>query len=123
MHRLSENLLVILLTLLLGFSPLQGAIAGVASSDQEGGTHQMADMHASMAIASDHATAHDCEQCNTDECCTGHSCSSGQCASSVLVVLTVFSYHIDVDAMPGMFLPDTSFTSQSASSLYRPPRA
>lgn len=121
MCRLSKKLLTVLLALLLGMSPLQGAIAGFASSfDQEGSVHQTADRH---DIATDHAAAQDCEQCNTEAGCNGNSCSSDQCASCALVVFTVFSYHTNLTAMPGLSRAYDGFVSQHSSSLFRPPKA
>ena len=123
MYRLSEKLLAILLTLLLGLSPFQGAMAGfAASSDQEGGVHQMSDTQGDMVMDIDPAT-HDCEQCNADDGCNGHSCSSGHCASCVLAVLPVFSHPTNLSATPGLLRADDDFVSQLSSSLFRPPRA
>jgi len=125
MCRLSEKLLVILLTLLLGLSPLQGAIAGFASSfEQEGGVHQMADRHdGGIVMAADHAAAQDCEQCNAEAGCNGHSCSSGQCASCVLAVLPIFPDILHRTATSGLLRTDNGFVSKLSSSLFRPPRA
>ena len=123
MQSLSEKLLAVLLTLLLGLSPLQGAIAGIASSAQEGGLQQMADMQADhMVVNSDHA-AHDCDQCNADDCCGGHSCSSAQCASCVLAVISVFSHPIKLSTTSEHPRVDDGFASQPSFSLFRPPKA
>ena len=124
MHRLSEILLAILLTLLLGFSPLTGAVAGItASYDQEEGTHQMASMPADMVMAFDHATAHDCEQCNTDDCCAGDSCSSGHCVHCVSALPAIYSHQTQFTASPVLIRADDSFINRLSASLFRPPRA
>ena len=118
MRCVSEKLLAIALTLLLGLSPLQGAMAGFApSSDQEKGMHAMAERHGDMVMD------HDCERNNaydTDNC---HSCSSGQCTSCALAVLPVFSHPTNRIGMSGLLRADDGFVSQLASSLFRPPRA
>lgn len=114
MYQLSEKLLAVFLTLLLGFSPLQGAMVSVASSfDQGEGTHQMAGMHAGMAMASDHALGHDCEQCNTDDCC----------ASCVLALPAIYSYHSNLTATPVLIRADNGFVNPLSASPFRPPKA
>ena len=125
MRRVSEKLLAVLLTLLLGLSPLQSAMAGFASSlDQEGGVHQMANSHdGGMVMAADHVAAHDCEQCNADAGCNGHNCSSGQCASCALALLQVFSHPQNLIAVSVPLRADDGFVSQLSSYLFRPPRA
>lgn len=124
MDRLSEKLLAILLTLLLGLSPpLQGAMAGLAvSSDHEGETYQMSDTQGDMVKDIDPAT-HDCEQYNADDGCNGHSCSSGQCASCVLAVLPICSHPINFKATSKLLQKGDYFVSQLSSSLFRPPKS
>ncbi len=123
MDRLSEKLLAILLTLLLGLSPLQSAMAGFAvSSDQEGGVHQISVIQGDMVMNIDHAT-YDCEQCNADDGCNGHSCSSGQCASCVLAVLPIGSHPINFKATSKLLQKGDYFVSQLSSSLFRPPKS
>jgi hypothetical protein len=122
MHRLSEKLLAILLTLLLVLSPLQGVMAGnTASSDQEEGVHQMAGMHGDMVMVTDHVTDN-CVQCDANDDCTGHTCSSCQCASCTLALLSVSPLPANSAATPILFRADDGFVSQYSSSLFRPPR-
>ncbi|MBL3591192.1 MAG: hypothetical protein JMN24_15585 [gamma proteobacterium endosymbiont of Lamellibrachia anaximandri] len=122
MPRLSDKLLAVLLTLLLGLSPLQGAMAGFAASpDREGSVHQMSDMHDSGMVMDQ--AAHDCKQCSADDGCGGHSCSSGQCASCALALLPVFLLPTHLAATPVLPRADKGFVSQLSSSLFRPPRA
>jgi hypothetical protein len=123
MRQVSEKLLAVLLTLLLGLSPLQGVMTGFAtSSDQEKRVHQLADMHSDKVMDTDHATP-DCEQCNVDDGCTGLNCSSGQCASCVLAVLPDSSHPMDLTTTSGFIRTDGGFISQLSSSLFRPPKA
>ena len=122
MHRLSERVLAILLTLLLGLSPLQGAESGFAlSANQDGSVHQMADGH-DDCMDSDRTAAQDCGQCNSEAGCNGHSCSSGQCASCALAVHQVFSYHTNPTITSGFPRADDGIVKQLSSSLFRPPR-
>ncbi|MBA1445539.1 MAG: hypothetical protein FE835_11705 [Gammaproteobacteria bacterium] len=114
-------MLALLLTLLLGLSPLQGAMAGfAAASDWEGSMHQMSNMHDDSMVMDQ--AAHDCEQCNADDGCAGHSCSSGQCASCVLALLPVFLLPTHLAARPILPMADKGFVSQLSSSLFRPSR-
>jgi hypothetical protein len=123
MHRLSEKLLAILLTLLLVLSPLQGVMAGItASSDQEEGVHQMAGMHGDMVMVTDHVTDN-CVQSDANDDCTGHTCSSCQCASCTLALLPIFSLPTNHTATPVLFRADDGFVSQRSSPLFRPPRS
>ena len=93
MRRLSEKMLAILLILLVGLSPLQGAMAGFASlPDQGEGIHQMTDrQEGGMVMASDHGAAHDCEQCKAEVGCHCHNCLSGHCVSCGVVLPPAFS--------------------------------
>ena len=117
MSRISEKLLTVLLTLLLGLSPLQGAIAGFASSlDQEEGMHQMSGTHGDMAMNIDHG-AHDCEQCSA-----GDGCSSGQCASCALALLPYITLPKNLTAAIELLRTDDGSVSQYSSFLFRPPR-
>ncbi|MEN8179114.1 MAG: hypothetical protein ABFS39_10930 [Pseudomonadota bacterium] len=123
MHRLSKKLLAVLLTLLLGFSPLQGVMAGVAASfDQEEGVHQMTGMHGDMAMATDQAE-HNCEQRHADDGCNSHSCSSAQCASCVLALLPFFSFPTNLTATSLSYSVADGLESQLSSPFLRPPRA
>lgn len=95
MNKHSENLLAILLTLLLGLSPLQGAIAGLATSfDKEEDVHQLFDSQGHIVMDTG-PVCHDSEHCNTNVGCDDHSCSYGQCATCMLAVLPVFSYPVN----------------------------
>jgi hypothetical protein len=123
MHRLPEKLLIIMLTLLLGLAPLQGALAGIfISTDQHVGMQQMPDSHAD-AMVMDHSTSHDCVQNMDDKRCSGHSCSSGHCASCALGLTASFAYTAIFSSAPKSNLTDERFVSQTSSLLFRPPRA
>lgn len=123
MQILSERLLVILLTLLLGLAPLQSALASFAnSSDQEDGVHQMEGMPSDMTGVTDHDT-HDCEQCNVGNECAGHDCSSSHCTSCVLALLPILSFQASHTTATVLFPSDDGIISQLSSSLFRPPRA
>lgn len=126
MRSLSKKLLTVLLMLLLGFLPLQNAIADIAtSSDQGESVHQMKCMHdAEMVMVADQSS-NDCDQCNTEPgCadCTAHACSSGHCASSVLAVLSAFSYPESHTVISKFLLVADNVIGKSPSSLFRPPR-
>ncbi len=123
MHRLSEKLLAILVMLLLGFSPLQGVMAGIATSlDRQAGVHQMDGMHGDMVMAADQAD-HKCAQCNTDECCAGHDCASGHCAYCVLALPTIYAYQTNSPVAHVLIRADDGFVNQTSAALFRPPRA
>lgn len=122
MRRMPEKLLAVLLTLMLGLSPLQGVMAGSASSlDQEKGVHQMS-TQGEMVMNIDHGS-HSCEQCHAGDGCNGHSCSSGQCASCALALLPSFSLPVNLTVVTLLLRSDQSSVSQYTSFLFRPPRA
>lgn len=122
MRRITEKLMAILLTLLLGLSPLQGAIAGFSSSlDQEEGVHQMLDSHGGMVMNSDHG-APDCVQCLAGDGCNDHGCSSGQCASCALAMLPYITLPESLTAVTELFRTDDGSVNQFSSFLFRPPR-
>lgn len=135
MRHLSDKLLAVVLALLLGLTPLQGAIAaalGVAGCDahqeQQAGAHHTSGDSDALASAH-HATkqdgsAHDCSDCASDGCCfTGMSCGTSHCSSTAaplvvesIVSLSSFGQSYNASA------PDAVLASEPAV-LYRPPRA
>ncbi len=123
MHRLSEKLLAVFLILLLGLSPLQNALAGIAaSSDQRENALQIECMHdGEMVMVADQST-HDCDQCNTEHGCTSHTCSSGHCTSCVLAVLSAFAYPASHTVITKMLSVEDSVVTKLSASLFRPPR-
>ena len=123
MFRYSEKLLVIFLALLLGLSPLQGALAGVVNSfEQKENAHQMSDTHcaASMDVGN---VSHDGTQCSTQNDCHEQDCSTGHCASCVMAVLpevSRISRSGDASDFPSF---QSQFINSGFTSPYRPPRA
>ena len=121
MHYLSKKLLTILLTLLLGFSPLQSAMAGFTpSADQEEGVYQLMGIHGDMSFASNHVI-HNCEQCNNNSGSIDHSCSFSQCASCVSALPAEFFYPANHVSIPVLLPVENHFISQTSTSLFRPP--
>ena len=124
MRQFSGKLLAVLITLLLGLSPLQGAIANFSGSlDQQGGAHQMADAFDSgIAVSSDYMVIQNCEQHGFDDDCFSHNGSAGQCATCALALPPIASYPTDPTATPGMLRADEDTVKKPDTSLYRPPK-
>ena len=116
-------MLVVFLALLLGLSPLQGAMAGLMSSfEQEGRMHhQMSDTRCDIHMENGRA-AQNGNQCDTQADCTDHNCASGHCASCVLAVIPHFSNFSSLHNTPEFSRTHEKFAGQLASSLFRPPR-
>lgn len=123
MHHLSKKLLAVMLSLLLGLSPLQGAIAGYAAfDDQSENGYQLVSLHDNMAMAVNQHTL-DQDQCETDTGSTGHSCSSGHCASCALVIAQVSILSTIDISKPLLLQVDDRVVSQPSTSLFRPPKS
>jgi len=126
MHRLSDKLLAMLLALLLGLSPLQGAMAAsFAASGQGMAMHQMADVDDGAVATSDMAS-HDCDQCNSGKGCGSQGCSSGHCASCLSCTMAPpLSFSLPTHPATTVTLPleNRGIVSRLTFSLFRPPRA
>jgi len=126
MHRLPEKFLAILLTLLLGMSPLQGGMHNMVSSPgQKENVHQMPDKHTdSMVMAADNELKKDCDQCHMGDGCADQTYSFTHCASCVLAVLTDYlsPTRYTSTPTPRHQMAYNEFLSQPSASLFRPPR-
>ncbi|MEW8052700.1 MAG: hypothetical protein AB2809_20255 [Candidatus Thiodiazotropha sp.] len=127
MHRLSRKLFAVLLSLLLGLIPLQGAMGGFISPlKQKGGEHQYqieAHHEAGMIMMNDHAAELNCGQHSTDAGYDGNSCSFGHCVSCLLALLPDFFFPTLHTAVSIVIQTDSDLLNQTVSSLFRPPRA
>lgn len=125
MHQLREKLLAVLLSVLLGLIPLQGAMAGVYSQqDDDVHQHLMDSNHANnMVLMDDQAAQMDCDECNTITFCSGNSCSSGHCISCILALLPEILIPTHQTSVSIAIQSHTDLMHQPASSHFRPPRA
>ena len=120
MHEFRERSLAIALVLLLGLSPLHGALAAAFWSQGQG--QPMADcMHAGDMVMADGQSAQDREPCCVGQDCAGQACSSGQCASVGMAILPTFSYVLAPTVMANSNLVKNSFESRYPPALLRPP--
>ena len=124
MRQFSEILLAALITLLLGLSPLQGAIAGFSDSfNQQGDTRQITDAFDSgFTVSSDYAIFQNCGQCNMDNGCFNQSCPPDECATCALTLPPTSSNLTDPITTPRMLPADEGVVKQLATSLFRPPK-
>ena len=124
MRQISGTLLAVLITLLLGLSPLQGTIAGVSDSfDQQADARQIADaIDSGIAVSSDYAVTQNCEQCDADNGCFNQSCPPGECATCALALPPIASHLTDPVTAPGMLPTDEGVVKQLVPSLFRPPK-
>ena len=127
MRRLPEKLLAVVLSVILGLMPLQGAMAGFTTPIKQMGEvhhHQMGNHHdGSQVLDAGHSAMMGCENCNTDAGCSGDNCSSGHCVSCLLALLTDFSFSVHQTIASVVMQTHNDLVKQSISSLFRPPRA
>ena len=123
MRQISGTLLAVLITLLLGLSPLQETIAGVSDSfDQQADARQIADaIDSGIAVSSDYAVTQNCGQCNVDDDCFSQSCPT-KCATCALALPPIASHLTDPVTTPGMLPTDEGVVKQLVPSLFRPPK-
>jgi hypothetical protein len=124
MRQFSEILLAALITLLLGLSPLQGAIAGFSDSfNQQGDTRQVTNaFDRGFTVSSDYAIFQICEQCNVDNSCFNHSSSPHECATCALTLPPIASNLTKPVTTPRMLPADEDVVKQLATPLFRPPK-
>lgn len=124
MSRISEKLLVIALMLLLGLSPLHGAMGEIDSFSQHGeSVHQIFDLQDDDVVDhSNHSATQECGQCNIETGCNGHSCSTGHCVTCVIALLPVFSLPTNHLAESLSSRLNNRHLKPISSSLFRPPR-
>jgi len=133
MQKFSKKLVAILLTLLLAFSPIQAAFAGMVILLDEGQdlTHQ--NHHASMKskLISDEGmqNTHDCCQitkaqapCGNDNNCKAQSCLNGHCATCVTAVVPELIDNLLESSAVKHISVSTSVITFSPLTLYRPPK-
>lgn len=117
-------LLAALITLMLGLSPLQGAIAGFSDSfDQRGDARLIADaIDSGFTVSSDYAIFQNCEQCNVDNGCFNHSSPPDECATCALTLPPIASNLTKPVTTPRMLPADEDVVKQLAIPLFRPPK-
>lgn len=125
MSPLTEKLFAIVLALVLGLSPLQGAIAAAVSSAGVDTHSEFSSLQTldDAAVTGAIDMGHDCDRCAPDGCCNGGSCASMQCSTCVAVPLASFP----AAATHSTAAPESSYNhgvlTDTVASLYRPPRA
>ena len=127
MRQLPKKLLAVLLSVLLGLIPLQGALAGFTSpvEQKEEGQHHLPQAHHSSDMVSmhDHAAEMDCENCNSDSGCNGNDCSSEHCVCCFLVLLPYFFFPENLTLASVVIQADSDLVRFSSTALFRPPKA
>ncbi|WP_457669100.1 hypothetical protein [Thiolapillus sp.] len=125
MRTLQQKIVAVLLSLLLGLLPLQGAFAA------ETGGHQhdaLSDMSMDTVNAdSDQMPdmAQDCDQCEQDSCCSGSSCNVDHCVSCTLAAVLLPDTSLALPSVVAVKLAGQAsrFSDSALFSLFRPPRA
>ena len=115
MKSISDNLLLLVLALVLGFSSIQSVFASVSEcvmTDKN--------MHSQMTVADkmdmDHSS-HDSDCCDKNECVKSH------CAHSFVVATDLSDINDTTYQFSAVFLkPNTILLPFYSSSLYRPPK-
>jgi hypothetical protein len=124
MRQSYRTLLAVLIALLLGLSPLQGAIAGFSDSfDQRGDARLIADAFDSgIDVSSNDAVFQNCGQCDVGNDCFSQSCPPGECATCALTLPPIASNLTNPVTTPRMLPTDEGVVRQLAPSLFRPPK-
>ena len=123
MHYLTDKLLTVTLALVLGLSPLQGAVASMLDTHSDSvGMQQMMAHAGDMSSLSAPQMNHDCSQHMGDSGCQTHAGASSHCSSCVVgihsAMIAAFTPILESGTRPS----NEGFTSYSTTSLYRPPR-
>lgn len=126
MLRVAEKLLVVLLTLLILLSHVQGATAGMTPpSDQNDGLHQLAyNADGDWLMSAAAPALQSCEQLWPETGCKGLSCPFGHCFSCTPALHTPFAFPPAVlTTAPAWLQSSSSRVNQASSSLFRPPKS
>ena len=118
-----KKLLAIILSLLIGIVPLQGALAGVPLLFDNGETVPLStDIEGVTKATPDHLINHD-HALHQDQTATNDGCGDGSCLFDHCVLLTALSFTIGRPAATSVHShPDDRFPPISSISLFRPPR-
>ena len=120
MHQSVKRLIVVLFTLLLGLSLLQGAMASfVDSVEQQGNSHQITATFDSVMPASSDLLAQDYRQCNEN---FSHSNSSDECTTCALELPPIVSHSTDPGTTPVALQTGEAVVKQRATFIFRPPK-
>ena len=117
MKLLSDNLMTLILTVVLGLSPLQTITASVSKC------MNMSSMHHQMNV-SDNVTQTDMNKSDTKpDCCNKNECGTTHCASATIVAIASNNFS-EMTYLGANIYPKANFslTSFYSSSLYRPPK-
>ena len=119
----SKQIFAILLSLVLVFLPLNGAVAGLLSIDQshDHASHSMVDMDHKVSMSDCDNHADSCSAKNT--CEMSNDCSSGHCVSSLVGILGDVSALQNIPNQIEHTFLNYSVLPNVANSLYRAPRA
>ncbi|WP_295298584.1 hypothetical protein [Thiolapillus sp.] len=125
MRILQQKIIAVLLSLLLGLLPLQGAFAAETGGHQHGA---LSDISMTLVNA-DHDRmsdmAQDCDQCEQDSCCSGSSCSVDHCVSCTLAAVLLPDTSLALPSVAAIRLAglESQISNSTLFSLFRPPRA
>jgi hypothetical protein len=124
MRQFSRTLLVFLLTLLLGLSPLQVAMASISDAFdlQRDTTPNADDFDGDTVVLGDYAKNQNCEMSDDYNSCINSSCPSGDCATCALTLPSITSYFTNPVTRTGMFQTSEDVVKQLVTTLFRPPK-
>ena len=115
MKSISDNLLMLVLAFVVGFSPIQGVFASVSECEM-----MDENMHSQM-VAADKM---DMEHSNHEsDCCDKNECVKSHCANNFVVATALSDINNTTYQFSAVFLkPNTILLPFYSSSLYRPPK-
>lgn len=119
MKKLSDNLWVLILAVVLVGAPMQTLTASVSKcTDMEQGMHHH--MKASGKLMVSDMSDHNSKQ----DCCEKMSCDMSHCAGTIAAVFVPGLMNDMTYIVSNVYLPaNTSLINFYPSTLYRPPRA
>lgn len=125
MYRRSTRLLVLLIALISGLSPVQAAFASMSGTpDTRHDSHHVAGQSVAVdAMIADLKSSTGCDRCNANDCCEGATCGNGHCASCAVPLPTSVQQVGCYLLLPSPVTHEERFTGSPAASLFRPPRA
>ena len=118
MKFLSDNIMVLMLTIVMGLSPLQNIVASVSNCMSMDNTMQH-QMNVSEQVAQSDMNQSDMKH----DCCSQNECGTTHCASATVVTITSNNINDVTYTFSTVYQkPNVTLIPFYSSSLYRPPR-
>ena len=115
MKSISDNLFMLVLAFVVGFSSIQGVFASVSECAM-----MDKNMHSQMTVADKTNMDHSSHE---SDCCDKNECAQSHCANNLVVTTDLSDINNTTYQFSAVFLkPNTILLSFYSSILYRPPK-